>query len=450
MYRTLAASPTLRPYLLGAIGSSVGSAMATLGFLFIAYDLTGSAAQVSGIALAEATPYLLFGLIGGAVADRARPVRLILAVDSARAVVELATFILALTGHIDYPLLLAVAAALQLGGCFVSPSCRTLLPALAPPSLLPSANAVLDAGRTSAVLLAPAVTAAVLATTGTGGFFLVDALSFLASAVTIALVGRRAQHDQRPAGELPAPNDRAVRTARPVRTAIREVADFARTAGRDRVLRSILVTTFLVVTATTWSQQIGMLLLAEHATSHGKQLYALLMTALAAAGLAAGLALPRLVHQPDVRHYSAGGLVWGAGIALAAVPLGLPTLITGAVLQGIGTAVASGARSNTLYTTLRSTQRGQGFAAAATLLYLADVLSVAAGGGLAILVGTRTLMLAAGALTALVSVLGALATKAGKPTSSRSSASTAAVHPKPTATPSGDGAAVAAPSNHLA
>ena len=47
--------------------SQLGDVLAGLAFLFISYELTESATLTTVIAISQATPYLLFGLIGDAV-----------------------------------------------------------------------------------------------------------------------------------------------------------------------------------------------------------------------------------------------------------------------------------------------------------------------------------------------------------------------------------------------
>jgi len=413
MYRAVFSNRLLRPYLFGASASAVGDAAALLGFLLVVYQTTGSAAQVTGIALAEAVPYLVFGLVGGAITDRLPRFPVIVGIDALRAALQCGTCLLVATGHAPYAVLVVVVALLQLGGCFVNPARRALLPELTSAELLPAANAVLATATTGAALVAPLAAAALITTAGPAVFFALDAASYLASAASAAVLARRWR--QQPEGSrAPKPVADRAETALRFRGTVRRMAvdmrAFWSMIRGHRELRTLLIGTALVVLATTWARQIGLLLVAAPEDSSG-QLYSLLTAVVAAAGLVAGLVLPPLVRRPEMLTYSLGALIWGVGIGVCVLPWGPAALFVGAGAQGVGFAVTNAARSYVLQTQLASTDRGQGFAAAATALYLADVASIALFGVLTVLAGTGTLMLVAAFATSAAAVLTWAATR---------------------------------------
>lgn len=403
MYRAVLSDRLLRPYLLGAGASTFGDAAAMLGFLLVVYQSTGSAALVTGIALAEAVPYLIFGLIGGAITDRLPRLPLIVGIDTLRAAIQAGMFLLVVTGHAPYLLLVAAVATLQLGGCIVNPARRALLPDLTTEALLPTANAVLATAMTGAALVAPLSAAGIISVTGPAAFFAVDAVSYLVSAASAFVLSRRCRVQPEPAeaGPIDAPRV-GVRTV--LRRLAGDMREFWSMISGHRELRGLLIGTALVVLSTTWARQIGLLLLAAPVDSSGR-LYTLLTGAVAAAGLVAGLALPPLVRRPDLCTYSFGALVWGVGVGVCVLPWGAPALFVGAAAQGVGFAITNAARSYVLQTQLASADRGQGFAAAATILYLADVASIALFGVLTLLAGTSTLMLVAAGATGAAAAL---------------------------------------------
>jgi len=183
------------------------------------------------------------------------------------------------------------------------------------------------------------------------------------------------------------------------------VGAFLAVAQREPVLRRLLVSTALVVTASTWARQIGLFLAADQ-TGGGARLYPVLTAAVAAAGLAAGLALPLLVARPMIPSYLAGAAIWAVGIAVTAVPAGASPLVIGGVLQGSGIAVTAASRTFVLQQTLPATMIGRGFAAAAVLLYLADTISHALFALLATVLPLPALLgLAAVGMTATATVL---------------------------------------------
>ena len=84
LYRNALKSRSVLYYLAGAGISQLGNVLSGLAFLFLAYELTHSVVLTTIIAISQAVPYLLFGLIGGAIADRVNKKRLLLWIDVIR------------------------------------------------------------------------------------------------------------------------------------------------------------------------------------------------------------------------------------------------------------------------------------------------------------------------------------------------------------------------------
>jgi DHA3 family macrolide efflux protein-like MFS transporter len=389
-YRRLVGLAAFRPYLAGALTSQLGDAMASLGFLLLVFQSTHSAAMTTGVVVAEAAPYVLFGLIGGALADRVPTLPALLALDVARALLQVATFVAVLTHHAPYALLLAVVFALQLGGCLFNPAHRALLPEVVPSESLVAANGMLSVGATATPLLAPAVTAAALTTVGAAGFFALDAVTYMVSVACLLRLQNRWPAVRRLTGSVT------------VSGTLRQVGDFMAVARADALLRTVLLTTFTAVLLSTWARLVGLLLIAEGSSANGGQVYAALLGVHAAMGLLVGVGLPLLARRLGLFHYLAGAAVWGAGIAATGLGLGVGTLVVAVALQGSGAAVAGASRSFLLQTEVDASMRGQGFAAAAVLLYLADLLSVAVFGILATALPADALTLSAGVSLMLV------------------------------------------------
>ncbi|MCK2237550.1 MULTISPECIES: MFS transporter [unclassified Crossiella] len=73
--------PDFRRYLAARVVSVAGSLVTVVALPILVYRLTGSAAWTAAVAAAEALPYLLFGLLAGALADRLDRRALMVAVD---------------------------------------------------------------------------------------------------------------------------------------------------------------------------------------------------------------------------------------------------------------------------------------------------------------------------------------------------------------------------------
>lgn len=173
----------------GTFLSNLGDVVAGVGYLFAAYQLTGSRSQTTGVAIAEVLPYLLFGLVGGALSGLLPRLRVMIVTDLLRAAVQIGTTVLAVSGALSYPALLTVVFLIQVGGCVFTPCSRTVVVELTTEEQLVSANSVISLCGNVAAVLGPLV-AAVQTSSGVALFFALDAASFVISAVLLVVVSR--------------------------------------------------------------------------------------------------------------------------------------------------------------------------------------------------------------------------------------------------------------------
>ncbi len=85
----------------GAMGSVLGSTMLALTRGYIAYDLTGSAAALGFVTLAQGVPMLILSMLGGVVADRVRKRPLLLLSQGSLAVTGLICAVLVHAGVVE-------------------------------------------------------------------------------------------------------------------------------------------------------------------------------------------------------------------------------------------------------------------------------------------------------------------------------------------------------------
>ncbi len=154
--------------------------------VLVVVDLGGSATQVGLVSAARWLPYLLFGLAAGVMVDRYRRRPLLVATDAGLAVVLVAIPVLSWAGALDLSALLAlmlVFGALTLAHDSAS---QSFLPRTVPRRLITAANARLDQSDAVAQTAGPALGGALVALLTAPVAVLVDALSYLLSAVLVA------------------------------------------------------------------------------------------------------------------------------------------------------------------------------------------------------------------------------------------------------------------------
>ncbi|MGW1951720.1 MFS transporter [Streptomyces sp. NPDC001920] len=213
-----------------AVLSGFGDALRTAALPLLAVTLTDQPLLIAAVTACGYLPWLLFGLLGGAVADRVDQRRAMWAVDASRGLLMGAFAVAVGLGHASIGLLIALAFVLTALQTVFDNAATALLPHVVDPKALGSANARLMTGQRIAggLLGAPAVP--LLLAAGAAVPFAADAVTFVLAAALIASL-RTAAPDRAP--------KQAGSTLR------RDIADGLRTLWRDRALRGLCAATAL-------------------------------------------------------------------------------------------------------------------------------------------------------------------------------------------------------------
>jgi predicted MFS family arabinose efflux permease len=213
-----------------AVISRFGDALRGAALPLLAVSLTDRPLLIASVTACGYLPWIVFGLLGGAVADRVDQRRAMWMVDAVRALL-VAVFAAAVAlGHASILLLIALAFALTTLQTLFDNASTALLPALVDRAALGSANARLMTGQQIAGGLMGAPVVPVLFAAGTAVPFVADAGTFLLAAALVASL--------RPTAPERAP--------RPAGSTLRgEIADGLRTLWRDRPLRGLCTATAL-------------------------------------------------------------------------------------------------------------------------------------------------------------------------------------------------------------
>ena len=166
--------------------SRLGDGVQAVALAWLVLQLTGSAAAMGLVLIAQLVPTLVLVAFGGAIADRWPKVPLLVSSDAIRAVVVGIVAVLVATDSVTLPQLLVLGAVFGLVDAVFMPTWAALLPELVPAEDRPSANALASLTSRLAGVAGPAVGAALVAAGGMGVAFAVDGLSF---ALSGALLG---------------------------------------------------------------------------------------------------------------------------------------------------------------------------------------------------------------------------------------------------------------------
>ena len=285
-----------RLFFAGQIVSLIGTWMQSVGQAWLVLELTNSPFKLGLLGTLQFGPMLLFAFLSGAIADRVRKRRLILATQSALMLQAFALSALAWTGHVQYWHVAVLATLYGLVTTLDMPARQSFMTDLVGRNDLPGAIALNSAVFNGARVVGPAVAGLLVARYGVALAFLLNGLSFLA--VIGALRAMRTEGEPRP---------------RTGATMLEDIAEGARYAVATPLIALILALC-CAVSLFVLNYNTLVPLIARDVLGEGAHGFGLLMAALGAGAVLGALVLARL----DFERPPASLLLWAALAASAA------------------------------------------------------------------------------------------------------------------------------------
>ena len=282
---------------LGGSLSSIGDALIPVATAFAVLEL-GTATDLGIVLGAYMFGRFVFTLLGGVWADRLPRRLIMIASDAVRAAVQAVIALAFLTDAIEVWHLAVSSVIFGSAGAFFGPASTGLIPQIVSPGRLQEANALLGVSRNAIELFGPAAAGAIVATAGYAVIYIVDAASFVASLVCLALM--------RPLG---AAQKRAQSFLADVREGVHEVLarPWMRATLTADLFANFAIAPYFVL---------GPLVVREHLS--GASDWGLMMAAGAAGGIAGGALVLR---------WKPKRLLVAAYCVLIAIPLSLLSLV---------------------------------------------------------------------------------------------------------------------------
>ena len=178
---------------LGQVASVAGDRLYGVAVVWFVVQLTGSAAAVAVISLADTLPFLAVSLFAGTVADTRDGLRLARTVDLIRAGVVAVIPILYFTGQLHLLGLAITAAVLSSMEAFFLPALQASLPRLVEPARLTPMIALLDSTDRIGRVLGPGAVGLLAVLVPEIHLFTLDSASFVVSALCLTLLVRTAR-----------------------------------------------------------------------------------------------------------------------------------------------------------------------------------------------------------------------------------------------------------------
>jgi len=321
----------------GSSISAIGDQFTLVALPWLVLQLTGDPAQLGLVLAVMALPRAVFMLLGGSVVDRMSPRRVLLNARLVNALLVGALALLVLLGTIHMWMLYGLAAGIGLSTAFAYPAGSALVPQLVAPPQLRAANSIFMGMRQLSMLVGPALAGVVIKSGsgtaaghdahGTGIAFAVDAISFLFSVASLAMI--RVASDRNP----PAP----------AAGMLAHLGEGIRALWADTQMRALVAYFAAGSVLVSGPLQVALPVLAKTRLAQGAAAYGILMTA-----NACGMLLGSIVSGPVTR--ATGGSL-GLLLLCADTVVGLAVAsmsVVHSLAAGAGIMVVAGLLGGTL------------------------------------------------------------------------------------------------------
>jgi MFS family permease len=307
-----------RLYFVGQLISVSGTWMQSVAQAYLVLTvLHGGGFQVGLVIALQFVPMLVVGSYGGLVADRVDKRRLLYVTQASAGLLALTLGLLTATGAVEFWQVYLLAGLLGVVNLFDNPARQTFVQDMVGRDLLPNAVSLNSVLMNSARVIGPAIGGVLILTVGLAGCFLVNAGSYAAVIVALALM-RTSELHRRP----------------PVARAKGQVREGLRYAWstpdlRDPLLMMAVVGIFAFNFTTT-------LPLLAHTTFHGGAGTYSAFTAAMGTGAVVGGLLVAHRSQPSARLLALIGVFFGAMIAAVALAPSQTLTLVALVFMGAG------------------------------------------------------------------------------------------------------------------
>jgi MFS family permease len=176
----------------GSVVSLFGDGFFHVALAWQVYEISNVPTALAFVGAAGTLPLVVFLLLGGVLSDRYDRRRLMVGADLLRAAAIAVMGLLSIAGSIELWHMAALMALVGIGDAFFNPASTAIVPDVVPDEELPQANALTGALRQLMLrLIGPALAGFAIAIVGPGPTFILDAATFLLSALAIAAIRTR-------------------------------------------------------------------------------------------------------------------------------------------------------------------------------------------------------------------------------------------------------------------
>jgi len=159
--------------------ASAGQWVEQIALSWLVYDMTNSPLMLGVVNGIRAVPFLVFGPLGGVVADRVDRKKLMIASQTSIMVIAFITAILVFTNLIQVWHILVLSVLVGIVWSFNMPVRQAMLPSLVPEKDLMNAIALMSAGFNITRIVGPALAGLLVGVVGIAGCFIIEGIAYI-------------------------------------------------------------------------------------------------------------------------------------------------------------------------------------------------------------------------------------------------------------------------------
>ncbi|ATB40128.1 hypothetical protein CYFUS_005576 [Cystobacter fuscus] len=381
---------TLRVLLTAEFMSMLGTQLSAVAMPWLVLQLTGSSRDMGLVMAAQLAAIAVFGVFGASLVGRMGPRRVMLVGDTVRGPLVALLPLLYYLGWLNIGVFIVVMFAV---GAFYAPylaSQQSILPLVVgeDEALLSRATATLQTATRLSVLIGPLLSGVLITALGAPVVLMLDAASFVASAVLLRLC-------------LP----RTEPVTEPARAGRQSVGAGARMLLSDRLVGSWSLG--LVIGELVWQALFALLPVIALTQQHGSPMVAGVLLAMFGGGAVAGTLLVGLLLRrvPALTLAVVGRVALGLAFVMLLLPLSIEALAGCLLLAGLLNGVSSAPIAAVRALRIPPAKRTESLTVATALALAAGALGWALAGTAAQSAGLPTIFHALAVLQVMAAAL---------------------------------------------
>lgn len=332
--------PNYRRYIRGQAISMIGTWMQMAAQSWLVLTLTHSSTALGLIVALQTVPILLLGPYGGVVADRVDKRKLMICLQAMMGLQALALGLLTIAKVVAVWEIGALAMLLGLNNAFENPARQSFMLEMVGEEHLRNAVSLNSVLVNVARSIGPAVAGVLIATTGEGICFLLNAASFLAVIASLLRLDKRALQPSPPTPRAPGQ--------------LREGLRYVRRTPQLAIPLAMMA----LVGTLAYEFQVSLPVMARSGLHVGAAGYGFMTAAMGVGAVFGGL-IVAAVGRTGVRTLSLAAGAFGVLLALAALAPSLPVELIALALVGWASISFMATGNSTLQLAAEPTMRGR-------------------------------------------------------------------------------------------